>query len=61
MFRCKGWRCRRLDYWQKALPPEGMNKDQAGLSAGKRYMLDHYPKLNPTLGLNTQIPGKVRR
>jgi hypothetical protein len=22
--------------------PEGMNKDQAGLSAGKRYMLDHY-------------------
>jgi hypothetical protein len=31
--------------------PEGMAKNQAGLAAGRRYMLKHYPVTNP--GLNT--------
>jgi hypothetical protein len=30
-----------------------MAKNQAGLAAGRRYMLKHYPVTNPTLGLNT--------
>jgi hypothetical protein len=41
--------------------PEGMAKNQAGLAAGRRYMLKHYPVTNPTLGLNTKYRAKFDR
>jgi hypothetical protein len=34
---------------------------QAGLAAGRRYMLKHYPVTNPTLGLNTKYRAKFDR
>jgi hypothetical protein len=43
------------------LLPEGMAKNQAGLAAGRRYMLKHYPVTNPTLGLNTKYRAKFDR
>jgi hypothetical protein len=38
-----------------------MAKNQAGLAAGRRYMLKHYPVTNPTLGLNTKYRAKFDR
>jgi hypothetical protein len=37
-----------------------MAKNQAGLAAGRRYMLKH-PVTNPTLGLNTKYRAKFDR
>jgi len=37
---------------------EGMNKDQLGLSAGKRYTTFHFDQDKPVLGLNTKYQAK---
>jgi hypothetical protein len=35
-----------------------MARNQAGISAGRRYMLSHFPEI-PTLGLNTKYKASL--
>jgi hypothetical protein len=47
-----------LRFHQKPSLPEDMARNQAGISAGRRYMLSHFPAI-PTLGLNTKYKASL--